>query len=140
MEILYTAKIMLNCAYFLVILVFIVEKIWPLPSLSSYLQSLVIPFLTLVINSQSSSVGKNANKNNEGNEGRNESNEGNNDLANEIDHNETANEGNNNLANEIDRNEKANEGNNNLENETANLAQSIAGNPQIDPETKNFYK
>lgn len=128
MEILYTAKIMLNCAYFLVILVFIVEKIWPLPSLSSYLQSLVIPFLTLVIYSQSSSFGKNSNKNNAGNEGRNKSNEGNNDLANEIDHNETANEGNNNLANEIDRNE------------TANLAQSIAGNPQIDPETKNFYK
>ena len=128
MEILYTAKIMLNCAYFLAILVFIVEKIWPLPSLSSYLQSLVIPFLTLVIYSQSSSFGKNSNKNNAGNEGRNKSNEGNNDLANEIDHNETANEGNNNLANEIDRNE------------TANLAQSIAGNPQIDPETKNFYK
>ena len=128
MEILYTAKIMLNCAYFLVILVFIVEKIWPLPSLSSYLQSLVIPFLTLVIYSQSSSFGKNSNKNNAGNEGRNKSNEGNNDLANEIDHNETANEGNNNLANEIDRNE------------TANLAQSIAGNPQIDSKTKNFYK
>ena len=124
MEILYTAKIMLNCAYFLVILVFIVEKIWPLPSLSSYLQSLVIPFLTLVIYSQSSSFGKNSNKNNAGNEGRNKSNEGNNDLANEIDHNETANEG-----------------NNNLENEAANLAQSISGNPlQIAPETKNYYK
>lgn len=55
---------MLNFACLFLMITFIIEKIFSIPMLNEYIQNLLIPLLTIIINVQTGSAGENANGNN----------------------------------------------------------------------------
>lgn len=85
------ARKILNSLYVLQMITFIIEKVWLISPLNSYIQNLCIPFLILFISYHSGLDEANANINNPGiNErgnGRNNSTENSNILDNERGHN-----------------------------------------------------
>ena len=86
---------MLNYACALLMLTFIIEKILSISLLNEYIRNLIIPFLTLIINIQSSLVKKKANWINAGtngiSQGRSNSIRNYNDVANKRVRHEEAN-------------------------------------------------
>ena len=90
-----TSRKILNYACILLMLTFIIEKIWSISLLNEYIRNLIIPFLAIIINIQSGLVGKKANRINAGtngdSQGRSNSIKNSNDVANERVRHEEAN-------------------------------------------------
>lgn len=90
-----TSRKMLNYACALLMLNFIIEKILSISLLSEYIRNLIIPFLAIIINIQSSLVKQKANRINEGtnevSQGRSNSIRNYNDVENERVRHEEAN-------------------------------------------------